>query len=43
MTATQREEPVAAGQRIHADFHQAVIGQCGLCWAERLLYEAVRS
>ena len=39
----QREEPVAVGQRIHADLHQAVIGPCGLCWAERPLYEVVRS
>ena len=39
----QREEPVAVSQRIHADLHQAVIGRCGLCWAERPLYEVVRS
>ena len=34
---------VSASERTHADFHQAVIGQCGLCWAEQLLDEVVRS
>ena len=42
-TTVQRLLTLAAGGRTHADWHQAAIGPCGLCWPERPLYEVVRS
>jgi hypothetical protein len=39
----QRLLPLAFERRTYADWHQAVIGPCGLCWPERPLYEVVRS
>ena len=41
-TAQQRLLTQAAGGRTHADWHQAVIGRCRLCWSERPLHHAVR-
>jgi hypothetical protein len=42
-TARQRLLTLAADGRIRADWHQAVIEPCGLCWPERPLYEVVQS
>lgn len=41
--AMQRLLTLAAGGRTHADWRQAVIGPCRLCWPERPLYEVVQS
>jgi hypothetical protein len=43
LTGLQRLPTLAEGRRTHADWHQAVIGQCGLGSPERPLYEVVRS
>lgn len=41
--ALQRKTTLANGWPTHAHRHQAVTGQCRLCWPERPLYEVVWS
>lgn len=43
MTGVQRKEPVAAGGRTHAEWHEAVVGFDDRSDCERWLYEVQRS